>query len=301
MNTVARESAPARRWYVATGEGAALAATIATFFLLLTGYYMLRSLREAFALEAGVTRIPLLFTLSLISMAAILPLFWWTVGHVPRRRLLPLVYLPIVVLFAAIGVGVVRDGSVAPPLAAIYFVSVTSLNLFMVSVFWCVMVDLWTPDAATRLFGLVAAGGSAGALVGPALNLTFVHRLGVPWLIFTACALLIGSVLTGMLAQRIRSARAPQLTVDPHEIVGGRALDDLRRLVRSPYLLAIAGMIVAVQILGALMYNAQARYVESAYQGLTERAGLFARIDLATNVVALFLQSVVVGWLTVRA
>jgi AAA family ATP:ADP antiporter len=300
MSAVAAASGR-RRWHIAAGEGAALAATIATYFLLLTGYYMLRSLREAFVLEAGAARIPLLFTLTFVVMAAVLPLFWWTVGHVPRRRLLSLVYLPIAVLFAVIGAAVVRNGVVAPPLAATYFISVTALNLFIVSVFWCVMVDLWTPEAATRLFGLVAAGGSAGALVGPALNLTLVQRLGVAWLIFIACGLLIGSVLTGTLAQRIRRARAPQLTVDPQEIVGGRALDDLRQLVRSPYLLAIAGMIVAAQILAALMYNAQARYVAGAYQGLTERAGLFARIDFATNVVALILQSLVVGWLTMRA
>ena len=59
----------------------------------------------------------------------------------------------------------------------------------------------------------------------------------------------------------------------------------------------IALMIVMGQILGAFMYNEQAKYVEAAYSGLTERAALFAKIDLASNVLALLMQTVVVGWL----
>lgn len=70
--------------------------------------------------------------------------------------------------------------------------------------------------------------------------------------------------------------------------------------MHSPFLLGIAGLIVVGQILGAFMYNEQARYVANAYTSLTERAALFARIDLASNVLALVLQTVVVGWLTVR-
>jgi AAA family ATP:ADP antiporter len=88
--------------------------------------------------------------------------------------------------------------------------------------------------------------------------------------------------------------------VNTRAAVGGRAIDDLARLVRSPYLLAIMGFIVVTQIFGALMYNEQARYVETAYENLAERAALFARIDLASNVLALVLQTLLVGWLTAR-
>ena len=74
-----------RRWYVAPGERASLAAAAATYFLLLCGYYMLRSLREAMALEAGRENIPLLFTLTFVAMLVILPGYWWVVARVARR------------------------------------------------------------------------------------------------------------------------------------------------------------------------------------------------------------------------
>jgi ATP:ADP antiporter, AAA family len=288
-----------RRWYVVPGERASLAAAAATYFLLLCGYYMLRSLREAMALEAGSSRIPLFFALTLVAMLAILPVYWWVVARVSRRRLMACVYLPVVTLFATLA-ALAGSGRVTPTLAGVYFISVAALNLFLVSVFWSTMVDLWRPQSAKRLFGMVAAGGSAGALSGPAFNAFFVERIGPTAVIYVACALIVGAVLAGMLARSLR-ARADASVADEASVaVGGRALDDLARLTRSPFLLGIAVLIAMGQILGAFMYNEQAKYVEAAYTGLAERAALFARIDLASNVLALIMQTVLVGWITAR-
>jgi AAA family ATP:ADP antiporter len=82
--------------------------------------------------------------------------------------------------------------------------------------------------------------------------------------------------------------------------VGGRAIDDLKRLVTSPYLLAIAGLIIGGQILGGFMYQEQAKYVEAEYTTLADRAALFARIDLAVSVLALIFQGGIVGWVAAK-
>ena len=272
-------------------------AAAAAHFFLLCGYYMLRSLREAMALLAGREHIPLLFTLTFAVMLGILPVYWRIVGRARRSRLLPTVYVSIAVFFSALAAAML-GGHRGPVLAGAYFVAVTSVNLLMVSVFWSTMADLWTPASAKRLFGFVAAGGSAGALAGPAFNASFVEALGAANVIFIACALLVAAAVSGTVAQRLRREDAPHETVDPREAVGGRAVDDLVRLAQSGYLLGIAGMIVGGQVIGALMYNEQARYVESAYGGLEERAALFARIDLAVSILALTFQSLVVGRLT---
>ena len=205
----------------------------------------------------------------------------------------------MIFLFAALGTAA-NSGHVPPKLAAVYFVSVTALNLFIISVFWSVMVDLWRPDSAKRLFGMVAAGGSAGALVGPAFNALLVEQLGATAVIYIACALLTGAVFAGMLAQSLRAQADAATATGASVAVGGRAVDDLARLARSPYLLGIAGLIVMGQVLGAFMYNEQAKYVEAAYTSLAERAALFARVDLASNILALLMQTLLVGWLTTR-
>ena len=290
------------RWLVAPGEGRALLAAAGAYFFLLAGYYMLRSLREAFALEVGRSYIATLFYITFFVMMLILPLYWFVVARVPRRRLFPAIYSAVVVVFLLLALGM----SLSPGnriLAATYFVAVTSLNLFIVSVFWSVMVDAWKSQSAKRLFGFIAAGGSAGAIAGPLFNALFVQRLGATTSIVVACGLLTLAILLGRRAQALE-AESEAAEVDPKARlalpVGGRAIDDLKRLVRSPYLLAIAGLIVGGQILGGFMYQEQAKYVEAVYTTLADRAALFARIDLAVSVLSLIFQGGVVGWVAAR-
>jgi AAA family ATP:ADP antiporter len=280
-------------------ERASLAAAAATYFLLLCGYYMLRSLREAMVLQAGSGTIPFFFLITLGAMLAILPIYWWVVARVPRKRLMACVYIPVVMLFGTLAV-LARNGYVTPTLGGIYFVSVAGLNLLVISVFWSTMVDLWSSDSAQRVFGFVAAGGSAGALAGPAFNAFFVEEIGTSAVIYVACAFLIAAVLMGNLSRHLRAKNDPARAGAASVAVGGRAIEDLARLVRSPYLLGIAGLIVVTQIFGAFMYNEQAKYVEATWSSLTERAAIFARIDLASNVLSLVLQIFFVGWLTAR-
>jgi hypothetical protein len=152
------------------------------------------------------------------------------------------------------------------------------------------------------LVRLHRAGGSAGAIAGPAFNALFVERIGPSNTVLVACVLIFGAILLGRSAQRLEALT--ERDVDPDARlslpVGGRAVDDLKRLVRSPYLLAIAALIVCGQLLGGFMYQEQAKYVEQAYTTLGERAALFARIDFAVSIASLAFQTLVVGWLATR-
>jgi len=287
------------RRLVGANEVRSLLLSAAAYCALLAGYYMLRSLREAYALQVGREHIDVLFYTTFGVMLVVLPLYWFVVARVPRRWLVPLVYSIVIALFAILGTGLsVNPDSRA--LAAVFWVSVTSLNLFIVSVFWSTMVDAWQSGAAKRVFGFVAAGGSTGAMLGPLFNSLFVEDLGPVAVIFVACSLLGVAIIAARLAQRALLARSDASRETLDIAVGGRATDDLRRLIRSNYLLAIAALIVAGQILGAFMYNEQARYVEAAYETLNARAALFARIDLAVNALSLAFQTLVVGWLASR-
>ena len=288
------------RWLVAPGEGRALFAAASAYFLLLGGYYMLRSLREAFALEVGREHIASLFYVTFAVMLAILPLYWFIVARLPRQQLFPVIYSAVVLLFVGLAVAIAMAPQ-ATWLGGVYFVAVTSLNLFIVSVFWSVMVDAWRSESARRLFGYIAAGGSAGAIAGPLFNSLYVQRLGASATILVACGVLTLAIFLGRRAQVLE---AEHDSVQGRErlqfTVGGRAVDDLKRLLRSPYLLAIAGLIVAGQIIGGFMYQEQAKYVAANFVTLEDRAALFARIDLAVSVLSLLSQSLLVGWVASR-
>ncbi len=282
------------------GEGGAVLSAGAAYFFLLCGYYMLRSLREAFALEVGRESIATLFYVASAVMAFVLPIYWFVVARLPRRLMFPAIYSAVAVLFAglAIAMSAQPDSRLLP---AVYWVAVTSLNLFIVSVFWSVMVDAWRSVAARRVFGFIAAGGSAGAIAGPFLTAVFVERSGTTVIILVAVGFLLTAAVFG---HRAQAAEARSEGQDPAARlalpVGGRAADDLMRLLTSPYLLAIAGIVVLGQVIGGFMYQEQAKFVEVAFVGLESRAALFAKIDLATSVLSLFFQAVVVGWLASR-
>lgn len=288
------------RWLVAPGEGRAVFAAAGAYFLLLGGYYMLRSLREAFALEVGREHIATLFYITFGVMLAILPLYWFLVARLPRQQLFPVIYSGVVLLFVALALGI----AIAPQaiwLGGVYFVAVTSLNLFIVSVFWSVMVDAWRSESARRLFGYIAAGGSAGAIAGPLFNSLFVQRLGASATILVACGVLSLAIFLGRRAQVLEAEQESVAARGRLNLpVGGRAVDDLKRLLRSPYLLSIAGLIVAGQIIGGFMYQEQAKYVAAHFVTLEDRAALFARIDLAVSVLSLLSQSLLVGWVASR-
>jgi AAA family ATP:ADP antiporter len=261
---------------------------------------MLRPLREALALEVGVRNNSWLFTAVFAVTLALLPAYWWLVARTPRGRLLWCVALPFAAVFMAIAVGLAAKPH-DPVLAFVYFVALTSGNLYLVSVFWSAMADVWRPELAKRFFGYVAAGGSAGAILGPNIVSLLVHELGATPLIFIACGfVLVTATLVSRARHLLRMAPQGARVPDGALAVGGRAWEELARLARTPYLLGIAGVIIAGQTIGAFMYNEQGKYVAQAYSALADRATLFAQMEFAVNILSLVFQAGVVGWLTRR-
>jgi AAA family ATP:ADP antiporter len=281
-------------------ERRALLAAAAAHFCLLCGYYMLRPIREALALDVGPQYNSILFTVVLAVSCALLPIYWWLVGRTPRGRLLWFVYTPFAVLFVVLALGLTwmpRDRT----LAFIYFVSLTSMNLFVISVFWSAMADVWRPELAKRFYGYVAAGGSAGALLGPFIVTSLVHSVGhTPLIIVASLFVLATAALVSSARSMLRRSSSGHRVPDAAIPVGGRAVDDLARLARTPYLLGIAGLIIAGQTIGAFMYNEQGKYVFEAYHTVADRTQIFANMEIAVNLLSLVFQAVVVTWLTRR-
>src|SRR5436190_23518135 len=170
-------------------EVAASLWSFACFFFVLCGYYVLRPLRDEMGVQGGVENLPWLFSATFAVMLGAAPLFGWAAARLPRRRLVPWTYLFFVAnvlvfyaLFAA--------GAAPPAVARAFFVWVSVFNLFVVSLFWSLMVDLFHPEQAARLFGFVSAGGSCGALAGPTLTALLAAPLGTANLLLVSCGFL---------------------------------------------------------------------------------------------------------------
>jgi AAA family ATP:ADP antiporter len=282
------------------GELRALLISFAYFFCLLCGYYMLRPLREEMGIAGGVDKLHWVFTATFLAMLAAVPLFGWVTSRYARRRFLPIVYLffiaNLLLFFGAFQFEPARAWT-----ARVFFVWLSVFNLFVVSVFWSLMVDLYTSEQSRRLFGFIAAGGSAGAITGPTLTALLAVPLGPVNLLLISAAFL--AVAVGCILALLRSA-APGANADPAAL-GGSVFEGITALVRSPYLLGIGLFVVGLTVVATFVYFEQAHIVKQAFTDPGERTAFFATIDLAVNILAVTTQAFATGrlmrWLGLTA
>lgn len=261
--------------------------SFAYFFTLLAGYYVLRPLRDQMGIAGGVKNLPWLFTATFVSLLVAQPVYGALVARLPRVRFIPIVYhffVANLVLFWLLLIFDVERVIVA----RVFFVWVSVFNLFAVAVFWSFMADLFTSDQGKRLFGFIGAGGTAGALLGPLVTIWLSTPLGPVNLLIVAAALLELAVLCVYRIERVTNLPAE---VDPRRRrVGGSAFAGLSELIRSPYLLGVAGWVSLLSFGATVTYFAQANIVSATIHGSAAQTRLFAGIDLAVSLLSLATQ-----------
>ena len=272
---------------VRPGEARALLWSFAYFFCLLAGYYVLRPLRDEMGIAGGVRNLPWLFTATFVVMLAAVPVFGAVVARLPRRRFIPLVYHFFVANIAIFWLLLTFDiGKVH--VARVFFVWISVFNLFAVSVFWSFMADLFASEQGKRLFGFIAAGGSAGALLGPARDggARGAARPGQPAHRRGAVAGAGGAVrapagVGGAAPKAATCSGAPKPRLAPPQGLGGGWLAGIAMVLRSPYLAGIALWVSLLSLAGTFLYFQQANIVAAASDDPAVRTRIFATIDLA--------------------
>ena len=276
--------------------------SFAYFFCVLSSYYVLRPVRDEMGVAGGMARLPWLFTGTFVAMLAVTPIFGALAARLPRRTLLPALYAFFIACILALW-ALLRREAVPAWAPAAFFIWLSVFNLFVVSVFWSFMADVWDEEQARRLFGFIAAGGSAGALVGPALTAALATSLRPANLLVIAAGLLAGAVLCIARLRRWTGASAgrPQGRADGDEApLGGHALGGVTRVARSPYLIGICAFVGLGTVLATFVYFQQAQIVRAAIPDPGRRTALFAGIDLAVNVLTIATQAFATGPLLTR-
>ena len=287
----------------------------AYFFFILSAYYVLRPIRDAMGVAGGVSNIPWLFTGTLTGMLLVHPLFAALVSRWPRRRFVTLTYrffMANLVVFFFLLRFVSEGASVWAGRA--FFVWLSVFNLFVVSVFWSFMTDIFRERQSRRLFGFIGVGGTIGGIVGSSVTAFLATALTPVTLLWFSILLLEGAVWCVKRLDRYvaGSARGPsERTGDAgpapatamHEVIGGSAMDGIRRVAASPYLLGIAAFMLLFTVGSTFLYQVQADIISRHFPTDAERTAVFARIDLAVNLLTLltqaFLTHRLVKWLGV--
>jgi AAA family ATP:ADP antiporter len=303
-----------RAFDVREGELAALPLSCGYFFLVLTAYYILRPIRDEMGLVGGVDNLAFLFTGTLLGTLLLHPLYASLVARLPRARFIALAYrffiLNLIAFFVLFSL---TEAKASVWIGRLFFIWLSVFNLFVVSVFWSFMTDLYRPAQSKRLFGVVAVGGTLGALLGSTLTTALADVLGAIHLLLVSALFLELAVHVARALDRHEDALAREATAEAAErpepvaevndtrshsgeIIGGGVTEGIRHVLGSPYLLGIAALVLLYTIASTFLYFQRIDVVARVFVGDSAgRIQLFGAMDMATNMLTLATQIFLTG------
>lgn len=297
----------------------------AWFSTVLAAYYIVRPVREALGSIEGAKDLPYLFTAVFLTMLVAVPLYARLVSMFSRRKLVPVVYRFLASNLLAFSVAMyVLDESRQLYVARVFFVWVTVYVLFMTSLFWSVMADVFTREDGKRLFGTIAGFGSIGAILASlfvGLTAEYLDTIGL-------LLMSVGLMEIGLWCFRRLNAARPTVVIaelsdgkqaadncvtkqdggdqanpfrrpkpEPAESkveqTSGNPFSGFVQIASSPYLRSIMLYVFCTTCCGTFLYLTQAEMLKSAYPDNQSRTAVFAKIDLAVQIVTVVFQVVV--------
>jgi AAA family ATP:ADP antiporter len=267
-------------------ESNELRATFVSFafvFILMAAYYILRPVRDAMASDWSDAEVSFLWTLNFFISAGIVALYGIAVSKVRFQRLVPGVYgffaLSFIVFYFA--VSTTQDRTLVDK---IFYVWLSVFSLFHISVFWSFMSDLFNKEQAKRLFAVIAAGASAGALLGPSIPTLFAGMVGTDTLMLVAAVMLILPVPLILYLGRLKVTDLHNEAVHADlsaARIGGNPFKGFSLFFTNPYLLAIGVFILLYTMIGSFVYFEQKNML-AEYDRAT-RTQILGSIDWITN------------------
>ncbi len=266
-------------------------------FCVLSAYYILRPIRDEMGVASGVENLQWLFTGTLLGMIAVNPPFAALVARLPRVRFIATTYrffmvnLLIFILLLHIAT---PDQHVW--IGRGFFIWVSVFNLFVVSVFWALMVDVFDSEQGKRLFGFIAAGATLGGIAGSSITASLARDVPATYLLLGSAILLEAAVFSVRRLARLSDAlRLRPAAQSGETLIGGNMLSGLTHAFKSPYLINVSVYILLFSITSTFLYFQQADIARQSFAERGARTAFFARIDLWVNVLTLGAQLFLTG------
>lgn len=274
------------------------------FFVILTALNVLRPARDALGMRSGLDAVRWLFIGTAVVTLIVNPMFGWMVSRFRRMVFITATYL----FFAASLVGfylliTLTPQAVGETSGRVFYVWYSVFNLFATMVFWALMADRFTLEQSKRLFGVIAVGGTLGAIFGPWLASMLARPLGTPALLLVAAVFLCLAVVAAWMVAWLQPERAQAEGVAPgadsaavdRAVIGGSPWQGIRAVFQSRYLLGISAYVLVLTVMATFIYFTRLQMVAALGTDMDLRTTAFAQIDLITQVATLLLQLVVTG------
>ena len=261
-------------------------------FAVLSSYYILRPIRDDMGVAGGVENLQWLFTGTLLGMIAVNPPFAALVAKLPRMRFIALTYRFFeanLLVFILLLHWATSEQNIW--IGRVFFIWASVFNLFVVSVFWAVMVDVFDEDQSKRLFGFIAAGATLGGIMGSSLTAALAKDIPATALLIVSALLLELAIFSVRRLSRLSDAlhRRPAAGAD-EAAIGGSVLSGVTHAFKSPYLANVGAYILLFTITSTFLYFQQAEIARQSFADRGARTVFFARVDLWVNILTLGAQ-----------
>jgi ATP:ADP antiporter, AAA family len=280
-------------------------------FAVVAAYYLMRPMREEIGVLFGRGQLIWLFVLTFAMIIAVNQPYMMLVNRLPVRRFLPIAMHLLAATFAVFavvfagqplpGAGSAIWSSPEAIVAALFFSWVTAFPVCGTALVWVHAVDVFTMAQGKRLFGLIAVGGTAGQVLGSAVD-AYIADLS-RWQMAVLAALLIEVSLGAYALARRAAARMAVVTrgdaeaAPGAEVAAGGVWNGLVTIARSRYLQATT-LFVLLSSIAATSFYYLGNDIVGADPGV-DRRQFFAAINLWSGVAALLLQLFATGRLLV--
>ncbi len=175
---------------------------------LFVSYYILRPIRDEMGVAGGVENLQWLFTGTLVGMIAVNPPFAALVARLPRVKFIGITYRFFAVNLVCSSSRFCRwrPAEQSIWIGRLFFIWASIFNLFVVSVFWALMVDVFDTEQSKRLFGFIAAGATLGGIIGSSLTAALAKQVPATYLLLGSAILLEVAVFCVGRLSRLSSA-----------------------------------------------------------------------------------------------
>ena len=234
------------------GEGATSLWMLASVFLILAAYYLVKPARDgllAVSPAGGLSDTELKAYSSFgqsLCLLCVLPLYDFISKRFERRRLvttITLFFASNLVLFWSLQPGLLVTDVAG--LGIVFYLWVGVFNVFVIAQFWAFAADLYGDEAGKRQFPLIAIGATAGAAGGAWIAKALVKAAGTYGLLLVAAFILTSSLWTLRRAEALgaKGDGPPLRRRQESERQNGGGL---QLVFRHKYLLATAMMILVL-------------------------------------------------------
>ena len=244
---------------VRPGEASTALLMTLTMFLILAGYYLLKTAREQFILSEGGAEVKSYSSAGqALLLLVLVPAYAAFASRVNRIQLIQWVTL----FFVANLVLFVFALSAGFKIGVVYFIWVGIFNTMVIAQFWAFANDLYTEDQGKRLFPLIGVGSSLGAWLGAIRAGTIVQSFPPSRLLIGGACIFVVCVALARVTDAVSSRKPAQAARSAEKLEAGGS--GFGMIASDRYLLLIAALTLLLNVVNTSGEYLFGRYVVAA-------------------------------------